>query len=280
MKARKEIQIQTLHLFHVLDELLLDLLRSLRPEQWQWPTIAKRWTVKDIAAHLLDGNLRALSISRDHYEGETIGGFESYGDLVAHLNARNAIWTDAAKGLSPEVLMELLAVTGPRYMAHLMSLPPHDAAVFSVAWAGEEQSANWFHIAREYTEKFLHQQQIREAVGSQRLMTRELYHPFIDTLMRGLPHTYRHVEAPVGAAVAVHVRTELGGVWTVVKGDHAWQLSDAGSLLPVASVYLDPETAWKLFSKGIRPDEAIDRVEISGDRTLGQIALQMVSVMA
>ncbi|MEO8240286.1 MAG: maleylpyruvate isomerase N-terminal domain-containing protein [Flavobacterium sp.] len=67
MKNSKIIPIQTSHLFSVLDELLIELLKSLTEEEWNVQTIAKKWTVKDIASHLLDGNLRGLSISRDHF---------------------------------------------------------------------------------------------------------------------------------------------------------------------------------------------------------------------
>ena len=56
--------IETTHLFPVLDQKLIELLKSLSPEDWNKQTVAKLWTVRDIAAHLLDGNLRTLSLSR------------------------------------------------------------------------------------------------------------------------------------------------------------------------------------------------------------------------
>jgi len=59
-----EIPIQTVHLFPKLDEKLLTLLRSFQPDDWAKPTLAKRWTVKDVATHLLDGNIRMLSMAR------------------------------------------------------------------------------------------------------------------------------------------------------------------------------------------------------------------------
>ena len=62
--------IQVLPLFPVLDDKLSELLRSLSSEDWQQPTLARKWTVKDVAAHLLDGNLRTLSFVRDRYFGE------------------------------------------------------------------------------------------------------------------------------------------------------------------------------------------------------------------
>jgi uncharacterized damage-inducible protein DinB len=94
---QKDIPIKTLHLFPVLDKLLIELLKSLSSEEWHLPTIAKLWTVKDIASHLLDGNLRILSFSRDNYFGETPTNINSYTDLVGYLNQLNSTWTNATK---------------------------------------------------------------------------------------------------------------------------------------------------------------------------------------
>jgi len=41
------------------------LLRGLSPADWNAPKLAGAWTVKDVAAHLLDGNLRTLAMLRD-----------------------------------------------------------------------------------------------------------------------------------------------------------------------------------------------------------------------
>ena len=57
----------TAHLFPALDARLVELLRGLTPDDWNRPTIAPRWTVKDVAAHLLDTLLRRLSFGRDGY---------------------------------------------------------------------------------------------------------------------------------------------------------------------------------------------------------------------
>jgi len=44
---------------------LVALLASLRDPEWAAPTEAGRWTVKDVALHLLDGDLGQLSMGRD-----------------------------------------------------------------------------------------------------------------------------------------------------------------------------------------------------------------------
>src|SRR4051812_23448639 len=84
------------HLFRELHGHLLDLLRSLSPEEWHDPTVCSAWSVKDIASHLLDGNLRRLAIQRDGYAPPDIPtGFESHEALLAYLSKLNADWTTA-----------------------------------------------------------------------------------------------------------------------------------------------------------------------------------------
>ncbi|MBC7935717.1 MAG: maleylpyruvate isomerase N-terminal domain-containing protein [Rhizobacter sp.] len=260
--------------------MLIKLLSSLTEEQWQSATIARLWTVKDIAAHLLDGNIRTLSISRDQYFGEKPGNINSYADLVAYLNKLNHDWTTAASRLSPKLLIQLLENTGKQYAKHLNTLQPFDDAVFSVAWAGHDVSPNWFHIAREYTEKFLHQQQIRDAVGNQALFTKKLYKPFLETFMQALPYTYRNVEAANGTIVSVTVTGKAGGKWYIINNGKGWELIKKIKQSPAAIVRIDAYDAWQVFSKGITPLEAESRVKISGDAGLAKVALGMIAVMA
>ncbi|GAB2657156.1 maleylpyruvate isomerase family mycothiol-dependent enzyme [Flavihumibacter cheonanensis] len=243
-------------------------------------TVAKHWKVKDVAAHLLDGNLRGLSTSRDNYFGEKPENIHSYQDLVDFLNQLNMSWTNATKRLSPQVITDLLESTGKAYYEHLKTLSPFDDAIFSVAWAGQATSPNWFHIAREYTEKFLHQQQIRDAVGKTGIMTRELFYPFIDTLIFALPHTFRDVNAETGTVVSIEVATDIGGIWSIIKTENGWNLDKSNNLQANAKLLIDPETAWKLFSKSWRPEQVIDKVKLDGERKLAKQALNLVAVMA
>lgn len=277
---RNKLPLETLHLFSVLDRKLIELLKSLSEEEWTSQTVAKRWKVKDVASHLLDGNLRGLSTSRDNFFGEKPDTIHTYQDLVAYLNELNLAWTTATKRLSPQVLVQLLELTGRAYTAHLKRLDPFENAVFSVAWAGQATSPNWFHIAREYTEKFLHQQQIRDAVGKQGIMTRTLFFPFVDTMMYALPHTFRNVSAETGTVVSMEVSTAIGGIWNIVKTDTGWSLDKTRILNPTSKVVIDPDTAWKLFSKSWNPDQVTALVTLSGDLTLANQALNLVGVMA
>lgn len=274
------VPIQTIHLFPMLDRKLLDLLRSLTIDEWMKPTRAKLWNVKDIASHLLDGNIRTLSISRDKFFGEKAEAIHDYQDLVNFLNQLNADWVKATKRISPETLISLLEITGTAFYEHIKSLDPFSTAVHPVSWAGEEESKTWFHIAREYTEKWHHQQQIREAVNKPGIMSRDLYFPVLDTFIRALPYTYRHVSAQPGTCIQITVSGEAGGSWFLQRTESSWQLHVQPDKVPNAIVSMDEDIAWKLFTKGLSRVEAEVALHIDGERSLGESVARAVAVMA
>ena len=272
--------VEVTHLFPLIDKKLIDLLKSISAEEWRLPTLAKQWTVKDVAAHLLDGNMRVIS-GNQGYNGPLPPPIDSYNDLVNYLNELNAVWVKAMQRVSPKQLVNMLEETGKEYSRIMAEAPLFEPARYSVAWAGEEVSLNWFHIAREYTEKMHHQLQIREAVDKEAaLMTREYFYPFIDTLMYGLPHALRHTTAKEESAITVTVTSEIGGDWHLIMQDKKWRLSKEKQGAETAHVFIGPGFAWKLFTKGITPAEAIGQIQMQGDEQLCKSVLGMVAVMA
>ena len=271
-------RIDTLHLFTRLDEQLILLLKELGAADWEKATLAKKWRVKDIAAHLLDGNLRILSMLRDGYFGVQPQDF-SYGGLVAYLNGLNASWVAAYQRISPAVLIQQLELSGREYCQYLATLDLDAKAGFSVAWAGESESTNWFHIAREYTEKWHHQMQIREAVGAPLLLSAEWYAPVLQTFMRALPHAYRAVHAKNGSTVMVVIDGEAGGTWCIQRRDDRWEFAGAPSK-PTAIVRIPDVDAWKIFTKGFSFEKALQCSQTEGDQSLAEAALRLIAVMA
>lgn len=264
-----------------IDQKLIELLKSLSDEDWQKQSIAPLWKVKDIAEHLLDGNIRTLSILRDGYVGDPPQNINSYQDLLDYLNKLNSDWVVGMKRVSPKVLIELLEITGREYCEFLQSLNPFDNAAWSVAWAGEETSQNWFHIAREYTEKWHHQQQIRLAVGkTEELFSREFYLPHLETSMRALPYHYRNTKTVDGAGIQFSITGEGGGHWFLHCEDNKWDLVTGLPKSPICKVTIDGEIAWRMFTKGILREEAHKRVTVEGDPELGNKILDMLAVMA
>ncbi len=279
MDLTRDVPIPVAHLFHELDRKLIELLHSLTRPEWTKQTLARQWTVKDVVAHLLDINIRVLSGLRDGYRTESplICNNE---ELIHYLNLLNADWVKAMKRASPEILILLHEATGPPTSDYYVSINLWETAPFAVSWAGETESKNWFHLAREYTEKWHHQQQIREATGRPGIMERKFFYPFIDTYMRALPYTYRNVQAPEGTVIKVAIPGEAGGSWYLERSADAWILGKSEMKPPDAEVIIPPEISWRLFSKNIRANEIKEGISLHGNNELGQPALDMVSVMA
>jgi uncharacterized protein (TIGR03083 family) len=271
--------ILTAQLFPVLEGKLIELLRCLQRDDWSRPTMAKQWTVKDIAAHLLDGSIKRLSMQRDGFFGLAAPPRDNYASFIQFINRNNAEWVQALKRLSPQVLIDWIEITSKQVSDLFRSLDPMAPALWGVSWAGEDQSANWFDIAREYTERWHHQQQIRVAVNSPGISSRELYFPVLDTFMRGLPHAFRSVSAREGTTVEVKVIGEAGGSWFLERSAPAWKLAEHGDR-PEAKLQVDQELAWRVFTKGVSAEEAGQQVQIAGDRALALQVLSLVAVLA
>jgi uncharacterized protein (TIGR03083 family) len=276
----EQAPIEVKHLFPLVDRKLIQLLRQLSPSEWQLPTLAKKWCVKDVAAHLLDGNIRVIAAMHQHSPPPP-PPLPAYNDLVHYLNNINAEWVVAMKRVSPEQLVDWLEDTGQKYCEYMQSQPLFEKAPYSVAWAGESESMNWFHIAREYTEKMHHQLQIRNALGCEEpLLSARFFHPFIATFMYGLPHALARTPAKDGTTIRVEISSESGGNWYVENLSKRWQLTANPQAPPAASLVLSPTIAWKLFTKGLDPDSAFSQVTCEGDERLCKAVMKMVAVMA
>jgi uncharacterized protein (TIGR03083 family) len=272
-------RIQTAHLFQPLNNELITLLLSLDDADWNHPTLARLWTVKDVAAHLLDTAVRTLA-ERDHYQVPVGKRMDNYIDLVNYLNELNAGWVTAMRRMSPKLLIELLRLCGDEHAAFQQTRNMDGKAPYSVAWTGENESVMWFHVAREYTERWHHQQQIREATGKPGIMTREFYYPFIATLLYGLSYTYREVKAAPGTAIHIQIPEDIGGDWFLSYDHKTWKLSTEAPPDIHAGLSIPADIAWKLFTKGITPQTARNQVILTGDQELAAIALNLLAVMA
>jgi uncharacterized protein (TIGR03083 family) len=261
----------------VLDS-LLDLLSGLSPEDWDKPTVCSRWSVKDIATHLLGGQLGILSRRRDAYaySGNPI---QKWDELVTLINNLNDIWVRAASRLSTRLLCDLLKLSGEQVCDYFNSLDPY-AIGGPVDWAGSGCAPVWLDLAREYTEWWHHQQQIRDAVGKPGLKERRFFAPVLDAFVRALPHTYRNADAKDGTVVALTISGDSGGRWLLQRENGTWQLYVHGTHPADAETIIDQEVAWRLFCKGTSKDEALAAATLLGDRVLASKALEMISVIA
>jgi len=240
---------------------LLTLLAELGEDDWARPTAAPGWSVKDVATHLLGGDIAILSGKRDGFRSPQ--KINSYSQLVELVNRLNWEWVVAARRLSPRLLRDLLAFCGPEVEACFSSLDPMSIGG-PVDWAGSDPAPVWFDLAREFTERWHHQQQIRDATGRPPLYDRYFLAPVLDTFVRALPHAFRNAVAPAGTSVRFKISGEAGGIWYVYKAEHAWTLVLDSPSEPATTVQLSEDVAWRLFTKGMDRERARSLAVIEG----------------
>jgi len=272
--------IDTRGLFRPVSRALVALLRDRPSRDWQRPTIAGAWLVRDIVAHLLDSTLRRLAFHRDALPPPSPPRpIASERDVVAFIDGLNAEWVAAARRLSPRVLTDLYERASGEAADWFEGLPLDAPALFPVSWAGEDASAGWFDIGREFTELWHHQAQIRLALGVPHLDDPRYLAAVLDVAVRGLPHAFRQVPARPGESVSVEIVGPSGGQWTLIRGDARWTLRRGAQAGSVARVRLTDEAAWKLLFNGLPALEAEAALQLEGRPDVGLAFLRARSVI-
>jgi uncharacterized protein (TIGR03083 family) len=268
----------TAHLFPKLEGMLIELLRSLTPSDLEKQTLAPKWKVKDVAAHLLDTQLRKIAYARNQHQTKN-AKIASDADLVALINSLNADGVKKYRQLTTDELISRMEIASRESVEYHQSLDPFAPAMFSVSWAGEQESANWFDTARELTERWHHQQQIRLAVEKPGIMTREFYYPVLDCFMRALPHAYRAVPAKPGTLAQFDVSGECGGTWYLFRDANTWKLISSPAGETISKTSIPQEIAWRIFTKGITRQDAEAQLRVTGDKRVGLHVLSVVSIV-
>jgi uncharacterized protein (TIGR03083 family) len=269
--------ILTAHLFPQIEAKLIELLGSLSAEDWERPTLSPKWKVKDVAAHLLDTQVRKLAASR-RAPGPAAPQLTP-SELLALINTLNANGVRQYGQLSPTQLISKMEAASRESAEYHQALDPFAEAMFPVSWAGEEKSLNWFDTAREFTERWHHQQQIRLTVEKPGIMTREFYNPVLDCFMRALPHAYRNISAETGSLAQFNIPGSCGGSWYLFRDDEKWVLNASPVGKKISETKIPQEIAWRIFTKGISRDEAGPQVQFAGDAKIGLHVLEMVSIV-
>ena len=258
------------------------LLGDLSASDWEAPTVCPGWSVKDVAAHLLGDDIGRLSWGRDGYVNPAFAAgldIATLPGLVAAIDRQNAVWVTGARRISPRLLIELLEMTGELTEAYFTSLDM-TALGMPVDWAGPEPAPVWLDVAREYTERWVHQQHIRDAVGKPGLKERRWFAPVLDAFVRGLPRVLR--DAPVAGrhrAAADHHRRRRRRVgraaarWRLEAGDAAGHDGDGHGR---ARTRRSPGGSSRRAST---PHEARQAAHIDGDPDLAERVFATVSIL-
>ncbi len=222
--------------------------------------------------------MRKLSGGRDKCHVERVN-VQSHQDVIALVNRLNREGVTVYRRLSPLVLTQLMQLVCDQTADFYESLDPFSPAAIGVSWAGEMTSLVWFDNARELTERWHHQEQIRLATNRPGMMTPLLYHPVLDTFLRGLPHAYRAVTAVENTALLVEISGDCGGQWCLLRSQDTWSFTSELPPTIAAHIIIPQSIAWRLFTKGIDRESARAQITISGDKALAEHVLQLVAIV-
>src|ERR1700750_713553 len=123
---------------------LAALLTSLTDGDWAQPTSCPGWSVHDRAAHLRGVELGNVSVRRDRWR---LGPGKGE-NLDTWLNRFNEQWVDAARRISPALLIELIKVTGLRFEEYRATvdgapkLSVRDPSAPPLTWQGDRELAD------------------------------------------------------------------------------------------------------------------------------------------
>ncbi|MEV0234009.1 maleylpyruvate isomerase family mycothiol-dependent enzyme [Nonomuraea sp. NPDC050786] len=256
---------------------MLDLLGALSPADWARATVCPGWDVHDVAAHVLNDYMRRLSGARDGHAGAVFADDET---LPAYLSRTNEEFVRAARQLSPRLLVELLEQLGPQLDAVWAAYDLEAPAGLNVSWAATDvDSPGWLDVGREYTEFWVHQQQVRNAVARPGATEPELMAPVLDIFARALPFTLRAHDRPEGTVADLEVLGPAGGRWSAAWRAGRWRMEAPGGEA-AAHVSMEQDTFWRLATRGIGVAEARARVKASGDPELTAAMTTLLAVVA
>jgi uncharacterized protein (TIGR03084 family) len=185
------------------------ILAALTTEQWELPTPAVGWAVRDQVSHLAYFNeaatLAATNPARFRREASKLMRSEHFTDEIAR----------KYRHLSPRELMDWLDQTRGEYLRALAGVDPRSR----LQWYGPSMSAASSVTAR-LMETWAHGQDIVDAIGQARWPTARLRHvAHLGIATRGFSFQLRGQPVP-DAPVRVELAAPDGSVW-------AWGPADA-----------------------------------------------------
>jgi uncharacterized protein (TIGR03083 family) len=254
---------EVIPLFAVEREKLLDLLSSLTESEWYRPTACPEWTVLGLACHLLGGDFGLLARHRDRHYGTSPPEGATELEFIAWLDDMQMEWVRAAQRLSPRVVVDLLAWSGPQVIETLRSEDP-SAVSAQVSWAGPQPVPVWLDHLRELSEYWIHRQQLLEAIDRPNDLDPATLGPILLAMRWAYPYRLGRVPAAPGDTVRITITGPVAETWFLVSDADDWDFRSEAGRPTVATLTVTADHAWRLLSNNL-PADAHNDLELTGD---------------
>lgn len=175
----------------------IELLRDLDAAALALPTECPAYDVRGVASHVLGDDLSLLSRQRDASPNGLLLMAEGMpgADFRTLLDAFNDAWVTATRFLSPELLVELLELTGEWTAAYYEAVDPEKLGE-PVGFFGSrgQPSPFWHAIGREFVERWIHHSQVRRALGLGSVSDRRFLTVGVEVVAAAFGVEYRQVD--------------------------------------------------------------------------------------
>ncbi|MGH7339749.1 MAG: maleylpyruvate isomerase family mycothiol-dependent enzyme, partial [Candidatus Rokuibacteriota bacterium] len=104
--------------------------------------------------------------------------------------------------------------------------------------------------------------------------------PVLETFARGLPFAFRGRSANDGARVVVTVTGAVTLAWTLRGTGSGWSLWSGAVPDADAWISVPADVAWRVWTKGIRPEAAREQMDVQGDETAAEPLTRFGAIMA
>ena len=256
----------------------VELLRALDDDDWRRPTECPAYDVQGVATHVLGDDLSLLSRQRDSAAPGLLAVLEPGDDFRTALDRFNDRWVEAAHFFSPAVLVELLAITGD-WTAEWYRAVDLESLGEPVGFFGSrDPSPYWQIAAREYVERWVHQHQVRRAVGRPNLDDTALLRPAIAAVVRSTAAYLRDLDAQTGNSLVLTV--DGLGSWTLMREGDQWRVFDGEPERADARLRLDRALAPAASSRGLPSSEVEAAFSLEGDLHLARRVTLGIAALA
>jgi uncharacterized protein (TIGR03083 family) len=245
---------------------LLELLTSIGDTDWDKPSPCPGWTALGLCCHLVGIDMASLSGRRDHHHGTPPPDGLTEPGFIAWLDDLQMQWVEAARRLSPRLVIDLLDWAGPQLLDAFRAQDGRSRSAH-VSWAGHRDVPVWLDQVRELSEYWIHRQQLRQALDLPSDLRADLAGPILDGLRWAYPFRLNRVRATPGDTVSITISGPAAATWNLVATPVGWDFAADPGPQGVASLTLTTDQAWRLLTNNLPPDDQAG-VELSGEREI------------
>jgi uncharacterized protein (TIGR03083 family) len=233
---------------------LLELLATVGAPEWQKPSPCPEWTILGLCTHLVGDDFSSLSRHRDQHLGTPPPEGSTERQFIEWLDDLQAEWVRAARRLSPQLVVDLLAWMGPQLVEMFRQQDPRQRSA-RVSWAGPDLVPIWLDQLRELSEYWIHRQQVLQGLDRPSDLDPALLGPILEGLRWAYPFRLAAIEGEPGDTVSIEVSGPVTATWLLVATDAAWSFASEPGSEPLASLSMTADQAWRLLSNNLAVGE-------------------------